>query len=114
MGEKHLRKSDDDHLSCQDKIAPSSGTTPLARADDDRVVDLDVSWLKPADLTAVDALARLQLAATQRAHWLRLHGADQELAELLEFVGLSDIVQLCPSCVRLCRAMRRQLVELDC
>ena len=55
-------------------------------ADGDRVVDLDVSWLRPADLTAVDALARLQLAATQRAYWLRLHGADQELADLPEFV----------------------------
>ena len=98
MAEKHLRKSDDDHLSCQDNSAPSSGTTQLARADADRVVDLDVSWLKTADLTAVDALARLQLAATQRAHWLQLHGADQELVELLELVGLSDIVHLCPSC----------------
>jgi len=28
-------------------------------------VDLDVSWLVPADLAAVDALARLQLAAAR-------------------------------------------------
>jgi hypothetical protein len=33
----------------------------------DRIVDVDVSWLVPADLDAVDALARLQVAASRPA-----------------------------------------------
>jgi ABC-type transporter Mla MlaB component len=62
------------------------------------IVDLDVSWLVPADLDAVDALARLQVAASRRGHRLQLHGANGGLAELLELVGLGDVVHLCPSC----------------
>jgi hypothetical protein len=61
----------------------------------DGVVDLDVSWVVPADLRAVDALARLQIAATQRGRWVQLHGADAGLAELVEFVGLGDVLHLC-------------------
>jgi hypothetical protein len=70
-------------------------------ADRDRphgTIDLDVSWLVPADLDAVDTLARLQVAASRRGRRLRLHGVDGGLAELLEFVGLHQVVHLCPSC----------------
>lgn len=62
------------------------------------VVDLDVSWLVPADLRAVDALARLQLVATRCRGRLVLHGADGGLVELLDFVGLGDVLYLCPCC----------------
>jgi ABC-type transporter Mla MlaB component len=68
----------------------------------DAAVDLDVSWLVPADLGAVDALARLHVVAGRRGCRLRLHGADGGLAELVELVGLGDVLQLCP-CSRLGR-----------
>jgi hypothetical protein len=71
---------------------------PSGWAAGDTVVDLDVSWLVPADLSAVDALARLQVAASRCGRRLRLHGADGGLAELLEFVGLGDVVHLCQCC----------------
>ena len=98
QAEKHLRKRSDDHLSLHDASPGSSDTAPSAPTDCDRIVDLDVSWLVRADLTAVDALARLQLVAVRRAHRLKLHGANQELADVLELVGLGEIVQLCPRC----------------
>ena len=60
--------------------------------DDRRVVVLDVSWLMPADLGVVDALARLQLAALRCGWRLQLRGADGGLVELLEFLGLGDVV----------------------
>jgi hypothetical protein len=90
--------SNDGHGSRRDRGAESNGTVPSTRATGDGAVDLDVSWLVPADLDAVDALARLQVAASRRGRWLQLHGADGGLAELLEFVGLSDVVRLCPCC----------------
>lgn len=62
------------------------------------VVDLDVSWLVPSDLLAVDALARLQLVATRCGGRLVLHGAGGGLVELLDFVGLGDVLDLCPCC----------------
>jgi ABC-type transporter Mla MlaB component len=68
------------------------------RSAGDGVVGLDVSWLVPADLAALDALARLQVAASRRGHRLQLHGADGGLAELVELVGLGEILQLCPRC----------------
>ncbi len=61
-------------------------------------VDLDVSWLVPADLGAVDALARLQVTASRCGKSLQLHGAGGGLPELLEFLGLSDVLHLCPCC----------------
>lgn len=63
-------------------------------------VDLDISWLVPADLAAVDALARLQVTATRCGRALRLHGARGGLPELLEFLGLVDVVRLCECCDR--------------
>jgi ABC-type transporter Mla MlaB component len=90
--------SNEVHESWRDAGVRSDGTEPLAGVTSDRVVHLDVSWLVPADLRAVDALARLQVAASRCGRRLRLHGADGGLAELLEFVGLSDVVDLCPCC----------------
>jgi ABC-type transporter Mla MlaB component len=59
-------------------------------------IDLDVSWLVPADLAAVDALARLQLAAIRCGRSIVLHGADAQLVELLELVGLDATLRCCP------------------
>jgi hypothetical protein len=73
-------------------------TLPTPDDEQDQVVDLDVSWLVPADLCAVDALARLQVAAARRGCWLELHGADGGLVELIDFIGLGGVVHLCPRC----------------
>jgi hypothetical protein len=62
------------------------------------LVDLDVSWLVAADLRAIDALARLQLVVSRQGRRPRLHGAGESLVALLEFVGLDDVVRVCPSC----------------
>jgi ABC-type transporter Mla MlaB component len=70
------------------------------------VVDLEVSWLVPSDLGAVDLLARLQVAVSRRGCVLRLHRVDGGLAELLDFVGLSDVMNLCPCRDRGCGATR--------
>ena len=99
-----LSMSNDEHESWPDRCAWSNATTWSATTTG--AVDLDVAWLVPADLSAIDALARLQVAASRRGRWLQLHGADGGLAELLEFVGLGDVVHLCPCC-RSVRAARR-------
>jgi ABC-type transporter Mla MlaB component len=69
-----------------------------ADIDADANVDLDVSWLVPADLSAVDALARLQATVSRRGCSLQLHGAGGGLPELLEFCGLGDVVHVCGCC----------------
>jgi ABC-type transporter Mla MlaB component len=99
--------SNDDHEISPDQCVWSHATASLATSGDG-AVDLDVAWLVPADLSAVDALARLQLAASRRGRRLRLHGADDGLVELLEFVGLGDVVQLCPWCPSLRRPARAE------
>jgi hypothetical protein len=109
-----LPESNGDHESWRDVGARSNGTAPSARAAGDGVVDLDVSWLVPADLGAVDALARLQVAASRCGRWLQLHGADGGLAELLEFVGLGDVVHLCPCCRGACSAANLPWAGADC
>ena len=45
-----------------------------------------------ADCVAVDALARLQLAACRRRCTVRLRNASHELLELVEFMGLRDVL----------------------
>jgi len=50
----------------------------------------DVSGIA-ADCVAVDALARLQLAACRRRCTVRLRNASDELIELVEFMGLSEV-----------------------
>jgi ABC-type transporter Mla MlaB component len=97
-----LPESNGDHESSRVGGVPSKETSPPPRAADDRVVDLDVSWLVQADLGAVDALARLQVAASRCGRWLELHGADGGLVELLEFVGLGDVVHMCLGCRGAC------------
>jgi ABC-type transporter Mla MlaB component len=51
----------------------------------------DVSDIDP-DAVAVDALARLQLAACRHRSRIRLRSASAELLELVAFMGLGDVL----------------------
>ena len=53
----------------------------------------DVGTLAP-DVAAIDALARLQLAARRLGLEIRLRHASSELQCLLAFVGLSEVLRL--------------------
>jgi len=44
------------------------------------------------DATTVDALARLQLAARRHGCQVRLRNASAELVELVDFMGLRDVL----------------------
>jgi ABC-type transporter Mla MlaB component len=55
------------------------------------VVYCDVDGVD-ADAVAVDALARLQLAAHRHGCRVRLRHASRELVELVEFMGLADVL----------------------
>ncbi|MGW6394779.1 STAS domain-containing protein [Streptomyces sp. NPDC055103] len=54
----------------------------------------EVGALTHADFSAVDALARLKLAAGRRGHRLRFHGAGPELRALLALAGLDGTLGL--------------------
>ncbi|MFF7437758.1 STAS domain-containing protein [Streptomyces sp. NPDC008122] len=54
----------------------------------------EVGALARADLAAVDALARLKLAAGRRGHRIRFHGAGPELRALLLLTGLGETLGL--------------------
>jgi ABC-type transporter Mla MlaB component len=51
----------------------------------------DVAGVDP-DAVTVDALARLQLAARRRGCVVRLHGASPALRDVVELMGLSDVL----------------------
>ena len=55
------------------------------------VVTCDVLDVSP-DAVTVDALAKLQLAATRRRCRIQLRNASPELRELVAFMGLSDVL----------------------
>jgi ABC-type transporter Mla MlaB component len=76
-------------------MAPGRGPGQGAQ---DADLDLDVSWLVPADVGAVDVLARLQLTAARCGRSLQLHGAHGGLPELLDFFGLLGVLHLCECC----------------
>jgi ABC-type transporter Mla MlaB component len=46
-----------------------------------------------ADAVAVDALARLALAARRRGCDVRLRGASPELLALVDFIGVADVLR---------------------
>jgi ABC-type transporter Mla MlaB component len=71
--------------------ARASGTVAMVTADDVEVVVCRIDNAR-ADLSLVDALARLQLAARRRGGSLRVHDASAELIQLLDLVGLSELV----------------------
>lgn len=55
------------------------------------VARCDVTGVVP-DAVTVDALARLQLAAKQLGCRVRLRHASDELLELVDFMGLTDVL----------------------
>ncbi|MDX2559770.1 STAS domain-containing protein [Streptomyces sp. TX20-6-3] len=54
----------------------------------------EVGALAPADLAAVDALARLKLAAGRSGHRIRFDGAGPDLRALLLLTGLGGTLGL--------------------
>ena len=58
-------------------------------------VQIDVARLQ-ADAVTVDALARLQLAAKRSDCELTLRGASSELCELVDLMGLADVLAVEP------------------
>lgn len=54
-------------------------------------ISCEVEGVEP-DAVTVDALARLQLAAQRRGCRIRLENASPELRELVELMGLSEVV----------------------
>ena len=55
------------------------------------VVDCDVAGADP-DAVTVDAVARLQLAATRRGCAVRLRSASEPLLELVDVMGLTHVL----------------------
>ncbi len=64
------------------------GVLTRSRAD---VVLCDVEGVEP-DAVTVDALCRLQLAARRHRCQVRLRNASDELLELVDFMGLCDVL----------------------
>jgi len=74
------------------------------------LVTCDVSALAPADATAIDALARLQLTAMRLGGAIRLRDAPDELRDLLTLTGLRDAL---PLCAGLGAQTHRQIEQLE-
>jgi len=62
------------------------------RATGTSVVVCDVSRLARPDAAAVDLLCRIRLAARRRGGRLQLRGASTDLLDLIELVGLCDML----------------------
>lgn len=71
-----------------------SRVSSVLECDGSDVVVCDVGALERPDLTAVDALARLQLTARRAGGHIRLLHAGDRLRELLDLVGLDDVLLL--------------------
>jgi ABC-type transporter Mla MlaB component len=65
----------------------------LGASDGDLVV-CDVAALVDPDAAAVDALARLQLTAHRFGRRVKLRHASRDLQDLLDLMGLRDVVPL--------------------
>jgi hypothetical protein len=63
---------------------------------DGELIVCDVGSL-PANARTIEALARLQLTARRRGRRIRLQRASRELEQLVEFVGLADVVAVRPA-----------------
>jgi ABC-type transporter Mla MlaB component len=63
----------------------------LLQGSDAHVALCDVRGIEP-DAVTVDALARLQLAARRHGCQVRLRYASDELLELVDFMGLTDVL----------------------
>ena len=63
----------------------------ILRAQSPEVAFCEVGGIEP-DAVTVDALCRLQLAASRHGCQVRLRHASPELLELVEFMGLRDVL----------------------
>jgi hypothetical protein len=61
------------------------------------VVGCDVSRITVADQDALEALARLQLAARRLGATIHLRNASPALADLIELTGLADVLVVDPT-----------------
>jgi ABC-type transporter Mla MlaB component len=66
-------------------------TCALLEAGGIEVLRCEIAGVAP-DAIAVDALARLALGAHRRGCRVRLCGASEELRELVEFIGIADVL----------------------
>ncbi|MFJ3900641.1 STAS domain-containing protein [Streptomyces sp. NPDC090025] len=57
------------------------------------LVVCDLAGLVRADLTVVDALARVRLTAGRRGHRVAVRGVGTELAAVFELVGLAGLLE---------------------
>jgi anti-anti-sigma regulatory factor len=62
----------------------------IARPDVD-VVTCDVTGVAP-NLTAIDALARLQLTARRLGGRIRLRGTSPDITRLIDFAGVDEVL----------------------
>jgi ABC-type transporter Mla MlaB component len=67
-------------------------TCALLEDGDAQILRVEVAGVD-ADTAAIDALARLALAARRRGRGVRLCGASDELLALVAFVGLADVLR---------------------
>jgi ABC-type transporter Mla MlaB component len=65
----------------------------VVASDESRAIVVDVATTAP-DLGSVAALTRLQLAARRYGRSIRLRNASQALRDLIELVGLADVLLL--------------------
>jgi anti-anti-sigma regulatory factor len=70
----------------------------------------DVARLHAPDAVAIDALARLQLAARRLGREIRLFGACEWLQDLLHITGLGEVL---PACDELSLEARGQLEQRE-
>ena len=78
-------------LSRQDLPGLSDRVCALLSESDPVVAFCDVASVD-ADAVAIDALARLALAARRHGCQVRLRNASPALVGLLEFLGLNDVI----------------------
>ena len=65
---------------------------PITRADLAGLCDRVCAFLGEAAAVTVDALCRLQLGARRHRCEVRLRHASRELRELVEFMGLTEVL----------------------
>jgi ABC-type transporter Mla MlaB component len=68
----------------------------VINSSDGELIVCDVDAL-PANVRTIEALARLQLTARRHGRRIRLQRASRELQQLIEFVGLSEVLAVRPA-----------------
>jgi anti-anti-sigma regulatory factor len=85
----------DGHVDCADVPSLCGCVTAILEGSGAEVALCDVGGLT-ADAVAVDALARIRLAARRLGREVRLRDASDELRQLLAFTGLAEVLGLEP------------------